>query len=100
MKARNRERCKPLKVFVVVHHEGDSENRTFVIAESRWEASKLVSGEVMHVSDGFNVEPGVSFGTSGWNKRFRSPDYYEPSESWRAYLKERHLNTGHEDVAQ
>lgn len=86
-----------LMVFTVVHHTRWHETTTQVVAATKWDASKAVDGEVMHVSEGQDIYEGKVIGSSSWSKDFMSPGYPKVSEEWRQYLLKRHFNSGAED---
>jgi len=87
-----------MNVYLVVHHSKDGyETSSTVCAESRLAASEVVSGTVMHVSQGLPVSSGTVISSHGSNLRFNTPDYPEPSLEWKGYLKQHNLAQGLED---
>jgi len=87
-----------LKIYTVVHHKGNHETTTKVIANSRLDASSIVGGEVMHVYRGEEIHHGSIISESGWNKSFLTPDYTQPSQEWKEYLKKQNMRPELEDV--
>lgn len=86
-----------LMAFTVVHHTRRYEVTTTVVAATKWEASLVVDGDVMHVSEGEDLYAGKVLRSSSWSKDCLSPSYPKISEEWRQYLLKRHFNSGAED---
>jgi len=87
-----------LNMYHVTWHDHTHENRSWFVARSKIEASKMVTdGTVMHVSEPEPIRVGASFGGSGWSFSFSKPTYEEPSQEWVDYLKFIHTNQGFED---
>ena len=85
--------------FTVVHHtnNGRHEATSTVISDTKWNASLLVEGEVMHVSEGERLYAGKTLRSSSWSTDFKEPSYPRISEEWRRYLLLRNFNGGNED---
>lgn len=92
-----------LSAYTVSHLTGNGcckrKDTSIVISISRYEASKLVEGEVLNVSEARPFYSGQtlshsSWSLDGWAGREPLP---KVNEEWRQYLIRRHFDDGIED---
>lgn len=91
-----------LKAYTVHHLVGKGswqrEDKSVIIASSRYEASTFVEGTVLNVYDGRSLRKGECLSHSSWSlDGWANKKTPQVSEEWRQYLIRRNFDDGIED---